>query len=579
MTDNSNARLYDVVICGAGLAGLTLARQLRMNLPSLSILLIDRLARPLPEATFKVGESTQEVGAYYLANILGLTGYFEECHLRKMGLRYFFGDPHGPFKDRPEFGLSTYHPVRSYQIDRGRLENDLRQFNAEAGIELAENCSVQDIEISGTSDPHRIIFSERATNEVRLVRSRWVVDATGRRRLLQKRLNLGKEVEGRFSAAWFRIKGRVDVSDFVPPEEEQWHSRVTGNNRYFSTNHLMGDGYWVWLIALSSGQTSVGIVAADQLHSFSSYNTYERACSWLEKHEPVVAARLRDETPSDFLVMHRYSHSSSQVFSHDRWACVGEAGVFSDPHYSPGADQIGFANCITARLIELEMQGRLSPDFVDQMNLFFLSYNEGVTRNIQGGYPFFGESLVMAAKLIWDFVSSWAFSGPLMFNAFFLDTERFERIRRITGRYVTLSHRMQKLFAAWAQQSPGRGSFEFIDYLGIPFIRELRLRNLNSDKTEHELEEDHRASMETLEELAQVLFLISLYDTLPEEVNRFSHPVWLNAWGIGFDKRLWEAHRLFKPTSKPRDLTPIMDQIKTYIHIGEPTRRFSHSGD
>jgi L-2-hydroxyglutarate oxidase LhgO len=48
---------YDVVICDAELAGLTLARQLKLKMPSISIAMIDRLLRPLPEATFKVGEA------------------------------------------------------------------------------------------------------------------------------------------------------------------------------------------------------------------------------------------------------------------------------------------------------------------------------------------------------------------------------------------------------------------------------------------------------------------------------------------------------------------------------------------
>lgn len=83
---------YDVVICGGGLAGLTLARQLKLQKPDLSIVVLDKMTSPLPEAKFKVGESTVEVGAFYLANTLQLTDYFEEQHLVKLGLRYFFNN-------------------------------------------------------------------------------------------------------------------------------------------------------------------------------------------------------------------------------------------------------------------------------------------------------------------------------------------------------------------------------------------------------------------------------------------------------------------------------------------------------
>ena len=116
---------YDVVICGAGLAGLALARQLRLAMAELSILLLDRQARPLPAGAFKVGESTNEVAAHYFCDVLGLSKYLEGNHLRKLGLRYFFGGGRGPFETRPEFGLSQFPPVYTYQLDRGILENDL----------------------------------------------------------------------------------------------------------------------------------------------------------------------------------------------------------------------------------------------------------------------------------------------------------------------------------------------------------------------------------------------------------------------------------------------------------------------
>ena len=50
--DLSQADVYDVVICGGGLAGLTLARQLKLQKPNISVVVLDKMARPLPEASF-----------------------------------------------------------------------------------------------------------------------------------------------------------------------------------------------------------------------------------------------------------------------------------------------------------------------------------------------------------------------------------------------------------------------------------------------------------------------------------------------------------------------------------------------
>ena len=58
-TDN-----VDVCILGAGMAGLTLARQLQRRDRSLRIALVEHRQFPVPEATHKVGESTVEIAAH-----------------------------------------------------------------------------------------------------------------------------------------------------------------------------------------------------------------------------------------------------------------------------------------------------------------------------------------------------------------------------------------------------------------------------------------------------------------------------------------------------------------------------------
>ena len=82
----------DVVICGGGrLAGLTLARMLNLELPELSLAILDRLTRPFPEAAFKIGPSSIELGIYYLGQFLKLDPYSRKVHLPKLGLPFPMG--------------------------------------------------------------------------------------------------------------------------------------------------------------------------------------------------------------------------------------------------------------------------------------------------------------------------------------------------------------------------------------------------------------------------------------------------------------------------------------------------------
>ena len=139
--------IFDVVVAGGGLAGQCLARQLKLARPELSVAVIDFEKRPLPEAAFKVGEATSELGAHYFAVKLQLKDYLDREQLLKNGLRFFFGDSQGPLENRPEYGPRDFPPITSFQLDRGKLENQLRDLNQAAGVKLLEGFGVQEISL------------------------------------------------------------------------------------------------------------------------------------------------------------------------------------------------------------------------------------------------------------------------------------------------------------------------------------------------------------------------------------------------------------------------------------------------
>lgn len=559
----------DVVICGAGLAGLTLALQLRHVCPERSVTLIDRLARPLPESAFKVGESCTEAGAYYLSEILQLSEYFPKTHLSKLGFRFFFGGSTEAFQDRPEFGISEFPFIRSYNMDRGMLENDLRQFVAEAGVQLLEGCSIQHIALADGHAKHEVLYKNGDDTSIEKLSAHWVVDAMGRRRYLQKKLNLTKEHAQRCSAVWFRLAGRVDVGDLVPRSATAWHDRVPNNNRYYSTNHLMGTGYWIWIIPLPSDTTSIGIVALDDTHPFEHYNTYAKACQWLRQYEPLFAAYMEGRELLDFRSMRRYSYSSQQVFSQQRWACVGDAGVFSDPLYAPGTDFIALANSFTTEMIKRDFNGQLTPQVVMNYNQTLVALNDTITQAIQLAYPLFGHPVVMAAKVLWDTAAGWSLLAPQIFNAIHADLDTSLQVRKAKSGYFALTQRMQQLFIDWAKKPSGRCSYEFINFLKIPFLQELRVRNLQPGKSAEVIVADQVTNMARLEELAQAIFLVAVEDVMPEYLDQFPAPLWLHAWRISLHPEQWQSDGLFNPITPPRDLEPMRQQIRSLFHLQE----------
>lgn len=553
----------DVLVCGGGLAGLALARQLAREQPLLSVVVVDKLRRPLPVAAFKVGESTVESSAYYLREVLGLEEHLGAQQLKKCGLRYFFGDTAGPHRERPELGLSRFPAKDSYQIDRGLLETALRE-RVERSALLLEGWNVDSVDLGAGSDAHRIVLGG-AEGEKRSMEARWVIDATGRRRLLQRHLGLPRKsaAEVPFHAAWFRVSGRLDVDSFVPSEDLEWRRRTTEGIRYFSTNHLMGRGYWVWLIPLASGFTSVGIVAHGGIHDFATLSTRDRCDAWLAQHEPALARALAGTQSADFIAYKNYSYTSTRVFSHERWACVGEAGVFADPFYSPGMWQIALSNSVAARMIRLDGEGALSQANADAMNDVYLQVNDELTRSIQSTFEYSDQPAVVAAKLLWDFVTGWALTGALVMNEGLIEPDKRPFGLHADPRFWHLSRVMRTLLVQWGARAKGRLAFDFIDYQSIPFMREMYLRVLQPGKDAATLERDHLATMDFLEELAQAIFLLALEDCMPEALADLPSPLWLNARALSLDPAVWERRGLRNPTTAPRDLTRVRSQLGT----------------
>lgn len=453
---------FHIVICGGGLAGLTLALQLKGLQADLLVTVLEKTARPLPDAAHKVGESTVEIGAHYFGEILHLKTYLEKEQLPKLGLRYFYGSGKLPLETRPELGPSMYSPVPSYQLDRGTLETDLRQMVLDAGVNLLEGASLEGIDLQENGEKHSVSYSLNGNTET--IAANWVVDAMGRRRYLQTKLGLKKESSHAASSVWFRLEGKVSVNDLVPPSNPEWHQRNI-ENRYYSTNHLMGHGYWVWLIPLASGNTSVGIVTQNAIHDFAAYSrSYETSLQWLQAHEPILANHLQEKEPIDFRKIKNYSYDSQQLFSENRWACVGEAGVFSDPFYSPGSDMIALTNTYTCNLILSDFNGQLTKEKVDLLNneMLNIRFPDQISY-YTNGYHTFGNTQIAATKFLWDTIYYWrVYSHPFLCG--FLDD--FEFIKMYADKMKQLSAiniELQSEFRKWAEQTESEQHFAFCD--------------------------------------------------------------------------------------------------------------------
>src|ERR1041384_2275995 len=175
---------YDVLIIGAGLAGLALARQLLLYTDK-RILLVDRRTE-FPPAKQKVGEATVQLSAYYYARVLDLEEHLLQEHYLKYNLRFYWKTP-GKTNDCYEHYSQSYirklSNINTYQLDRNKFEGEVLRVNLEnPRFEFCPGCTDLDVTLSEAAGLYSFSFKQSG-REMR-GSARWVVGSSGRRRFL-----------------------------------------------------------------------------------------------------------------------------------------------------------------------------------------------------------------------------------------------------------------------------------------------------------------------------------------------------------------------------------------------------------
>lgn len=490
----------DVIVVGGGLAGLTLALQLRRQLPGATITVLEKLRHPAPAAIHKIGESSVEIAANYFDTVLGLKEHLRSEQLKKFGFRFFFSEGRQDIDGVTELGASRYLATPSYQIDRGLFENFLGRHAREQGIRFIDGCTVRQLGVGRNGAAHEVAF-ETDGRPARLS-ARWLVDASGRTALLKKQLGLAKPSPHNANAVWFRIGARISIDDWS--EDPAWRGRCEPAARWLSTNHLVGRGYWVWLIPLSSGSHSIGIVADARTHPIEEMNTFERAMDWLQRHQPRLASELDDKRHllQDFVFFRRFSYGCKQLFSRDRWAITGEAGVFLDPFYSPGSDFIAIANTYITDLVARDLAGESIATRAAIYGQFFNSFYESTLTLYLEQYDLFGDPVVLPVKILWDYAYYWGVLCQLFFQRRLTDLHALERLRAELLESKELNRLIQAVFREWSKVSRYDNPAAMLDQAALPWFAELN-RGLNDRLDDEGFDRRMRKTTAQLKSLAR----------------------------------------------------------------------------
>lgn len=473
-------RQYDAIILGGGLAGLGLACELKAAKPELDIVVLEKNHFPRPRAIAKVGESTVEIGSHYLAHRLDLADHLRQSHLKKFGIRMFFGEGGGDLAAQDELGASQTFGIPTFQIDRGDLENQLASRVQAAGVTLIQGADIQALDCGDAGNPGPMqrgggVHAKKVTvaddSGTRHLLGRWLIDAAGRAALLKSHRYLAMPGPHRANAIWFRVDRRILVDDWSGSNDWQQRCQPAGR-RWLSTNHLTGAGYWVWIIPLASGVTSVGIVMDDTAFHAAAIDSPTAALRWLAQHQPRCAEAVGNARFLDFVVLPDYSYDCRQLFSEQGWGIIGEAGVFADPFYSPGTDFIAFGNGFLRELMTAQLRGediRLRTAVYERL---FRSIYDNTLSLYTGQYGGFGDRRMMGLKLLWDYTYYWGVLSFLYFRNLLVDVAGVRRLGPLLMRAQSLNQQVQNRFRQRAAQRmvlPAQGLF--LDQYRIPCLR------------------------------------------------------------------------------------------------------------
>ena len=403
---------FDVVIIGAGLAGLSLTRQLTL-MSDKSILLLEKRAS-IPAKRQKVGESLVQVGGYYFSKVLDLEEHLLCEHFMKYNLRFYWksaGRDNRNFEDYGQAYIRSFSNIASYQLDRNKLEGELFRLSCEhPNVTCYAPIKNLDVTLSDDASPHTIAFISQ--DQAITAQADWVVDTTGRSRYLARHLDLAEANDIHHGAAFLWVNGLVDIDKLTDLSLKEIRLKkdraMTGHLPFWlATNHFMGEGFWFWVIPLQ-GKTSLGLVYDNRFFPRERVETPKKLIEWACEEFPLFARDLPHRKILDHGGFKSYSYDCAQTIDRSRWALSGMSGRFTDPLYSPGSDFIAFHNTLITDAILTTDASELATKCQLYEHIMRSIY-ESLIPTFATSYDALGDQEAFSLKYTWELSVYFAF--------------------------------------------------------------------------------------------------------------------------------------------------------------------------
>ncbi|MBU08331.1 MAG: hypothetical protein CME13_10215 [Gemmatimonadetes bacterium] len=542
---------YDVAVIGAGLAGLSLSRQLLLNTDK-SILLVEKRAE-VPTPRQKVGESLVQVAGYYYGKVLELEEYLFRQHYMKYNLRFYWKsaerDNRG-FEDYCQAYIRTFSNIPCYQLDRNKLEAELLRLNRQSSrFTFCAPATNLEVELQ-EQGPHSLRCE--TGNDTVSARIDWVVDTSGRSKVLARDLDLEQTNAIRHGSTFLWVDGLVDIdrlSELSSRERRMSPDRASTGHLpiWLATNHFMGEGFWFWVIPLQ-GLTSLGLVYDQDLVPRDEVATPEKLIDWVCKQFPLFARDLPERKILDHGSYKSFSYGCARTIHPSGWALSGESGRFADPLYSPGSDFISLHNTM---IVDAIMTGDPA-DLAAKCQMYehlMRGYYESLIPTFATSYDALGEQETFVLKYTWELSVYFAFFVFPFINDLLIDRRFAAAFLSRFSRLGQVNRNLQTYISDYYQWKKSHGSApadpQFHDFTALGPLRTAESTFYRVGLSFEEARDVLDEQLESLEELARFIavYVDSVVLGNVEILHSRSHVEGIDLQSLTFDPdKLKETH-------------------------------------
>jgi flavin-dependent dehydrogenase len=419
-------RPYDVIIMGAGLAGLCQARHLMLKIPNIRIAMIDPRPENRTEKDLKLGESTVEVATLFFGKDLGLYEYLIENHPPKYGLNFHWpkrNDQTKTIDDYFHIWANRQPDLASTQLNRPKFERDLLKMNREMGADFY-NGRVVDIDLTPNDQLHTV--KVKLPNESIELQGKHLVDAAGRRFLIGKKTNNisfdSKDLYGvNTGSAWVRVQN-VDRTIF----HSGYDPTGASCSHYYATNHWFGKGHWLWMIPtdIETMELSIGVIHHHDYISSESLNSKEKFYEFLKANHNILYQLVTSAENIDFHYWPRLAHTSKTLYSPDNWYVIGDSACIFDAFYSLGSTMIVSAIDSITEIIRAKLAGEVNAaEKCQAYNQFNLTLINSINLFMHNHSRHLGDASIMSWRIYFENMIWFGILIPIFVGKWHLDLE------------------------------------------------------------------------------------------------------------------------------------------------------------